>query len=386
LTQARNAGSVAGMSNVLDDDRQQQIRALGRLGWTLFRIQEATGVRRETISGYLKAAGIPVRGRGRPSESKPKPAISGEVSTDLGPSKPAISAEVSTDSEAPKPATRAEVSTDSAPVPRPGRAPSASACEPYRELITEALGRGRNAMAIWQDLVDDHGFAARYASVRRFVATLRGTSSPEARVVISTALGEEGQVDYGDGPMVRHPQTGKYRRARLFVLTLGYSRKAVRLLVWQSSTQVWAELHERAFRRLGGTVRVIVLDNLKEGVLTPDIYDPALNPLYRDVLAHYGVVALPCRVGDPDRKGKVEAGVGHAKKTPLRGLRFESLDEAQAYLDRWEAHWADTRIHGTTKRQVAAMLLRNDLRSARCRSSRFAITASASGPCISMRA
>ena len=185
--------------------------------------------------------------------------------------------------------------------------------------------------------------------------TLRGASSPEARVVITTAPGEEGQVDYGDGPMVRHPQTGKYRRTRLFVLTLGYSRKAVRLLVWHSSTQVWAELHERAFRRLGGTVRVIVLDNLKEGVLTPDIYDPALNPLYRDVLAHYGVVALPCRVGDPDRKGKVEAGVGHAKKTPLRGLRFESLDEAQAYLDRWEAHWADTRIHGTTKRQVAAM-------------------------------
>ena len=50
--------------------------------------------------------------------------------------------------------------------------------------------------------------------------------------------------------MVRHPQTGKYRRTRLFVLTLGYSRKAVRLLVWQSSTQVWAELHEQAFRRL----------------------------------------------------------------------------------------------------------------------------------------
>jgi transposase len=273
------------------------------------------------------------------------------MSTDSGGTNPAIS----TDAGKAKAATRAEVFTDSASNPRPGRAPSASACEPYRELIADALGRGRNAMAIWQDLVDDHGFAARYASVRRFVVTLRGMSSPDARVVITTAPGEEGQVDYGDGPMVRHPDTGKYRRTRLFVLTLGYSRKAVRLLVWQSSTQVWAELHERAFRRLGGTVRVIVLDNLKEGVLTPDIYDPALNPLYRDVLAHYGVVALPCRVGDPDRKGKVEAGVGHAKKTPLRGLRFESLDQAQAYLDRWEAHWADTRVHGTTKRQVAAM-------------------------------
>ncbi len=155
--------------------------------------------------------------------------------------------------------------------------------------------------------------------------------------------------------MVRVAATGKYRRTRLFVLTLGYSRKCVRLLVWQSSAPVWAELHERAFRRLGGTVKVIVLDNLREGVLAPDIYDPTINPLFRDVLAHYGVVALPCRVGDPDRKGKVEAGVGHAQKTALKGLRFESLEAAQAYLDRWEDRWADTRIHGTTKRQVAAM-------------------------------
>src|SRR5437879_10582158 len=154
--------------------------------------------------------------------------------------------------------------------------------------------------------------------------------------------------------MVRERSTGKYRRTRLFVLTLGYSRKAVRLLVWQSSTQVWAELHERAFRRLGGTVRVIVLDNLKEGVLTPDIYDPALNPLYRDVLAHYGVVALPCRVGDPDRTGKVESAIGHTQAA-LNRLRFERLDAAQAYLDRWDAPCAATRTPATTKRQAAAI-------------------------------
>src|SRR5829696_3393317 len=328
------------MSNVLDNDTQQQILALGRLGWSLRRIEQALAVRRETISGYLKAAGIAVHGRGRRSESKPKPAISEEVSTDLA-AKPAITGE--------------GVATDSVRPPPPGRAPSASACEPYREIIADALARGRNAVAIWQDLVDDHGFPARYASVRRFVVVLRGSTPADARVIITTAPGEEGQVDYGEGPMVRDRGTGKYRRTRLFVLTLGCSRKSVRLLVWRSSAQIWAELHERAFRRLGGTVRVIILDNLGEGVLTPDIHDPALNPLYRDVLAHYGVVALPCRAGDPDRKGKVEAGVGHAQKTPLRGLRFESLDQAQAYLDRWEAHWADTRVHGTTKRQVAAM-------------------------------
>src|SRR3954468_4693078 len=196
------------MSNVLGDTKQQQVLALGRLGWSLRRIEQATAVRRETVSAYLKAAGIAVRERGgRPRVWPPKPATTPAVSTDSSPSKPATTPAVSTDPRRPF---------------LPGRAPSASACEPYRELIAEALGRGRNAMAIWQDLVDDHGFAARYASVRRFVVTLRGGAPAEARAVITTAPGEEGQVDYGgDGPMVRDPSTGKYRRVRLFVLTLG---------------------------------------------------------------------------------------------------------------------------------------------------------------------
>jgi len=233
--------------------------------------------------------------------------------------------------------------------------PSASTCAVHRDAIELGLSRGRNAMAIWQDLVDTRGFTGGYQSVKRFVRKLAGGSSKEACAVIETAVGEESQVDYGTGPMVRDPHSGKYRRTRLFVLTLGYSRKSVRLLIFHSSTQTWAELHEKAFRRLGGCTRVVVLDNLREGVLKPDIYDPTINPVYADMLKHYGVVAMPCRVRDPDRKGKVESGVGHAQKTPLKGLRFESLQEAQTYLDDWEAHWADTRIHGTTKRQVAVM-------------------------------
>ena len=344
------------MSNVLSDDKRQQIIALGRLGWSLRRIEQATGVRRETASAYIKGAGISVRRPGNRGRGA-KPAI--EVFTDsesgkaVNPpdnqaevSKPAI--EVFTDSGGTKAATTPATNTN--------KALTLSSCEPYREFIQQSLARGRNAMAVWQDLVTDYGFAHSYQSVRRFVNKLYPPElQPPARAVIVTAPGEEAQVDYGTGPWVRDPESGKYRRTRLFVMTLGYSRKCVRLLVFRSSARVWAELHEKAFRRLGGSVRVVVLDNLKEGVLKPDIYDPTLNPLYRDVLAHYGAVALPCRINDPDRKGKVEAGVGHAKKTPLKGQRFESLEAAQAYLDHWETRWADTRIHGTTKRQVAAM-------------------------------
>src|SRR5881227_2758144 len=329
------------MSNVLSTDKKQQVISLGKLGWSLRRIEEATGVRRETASVYLKAAGVAVCLPGWGRRAPAKPAI--QVTPDSG-AKPAI---VTPDFFAP---FSQKPDAPSAPSP-----PSTSVCEEYRELIEQGLARGRNGKAIWQDLVSDHGFVGDYQAVKRFVRKLRGPQRPEAVGIILTAPGEEAQVDYGSGPMVRDPKTGKYRRTRLFVLTLGYSRKSVRLLVWRSSTRIWAELHEKAFRRLGGVVRVVVLDNLREGVLTPDIYDPTVNPLYRDVLAHYGAVALACRVHDPDRKGKVESGVGHTKKTPLQGKRFESLEEAQAYLDRWEERWADTRIHGTTKRQVAAM-------------------------------
>jgi len=270
----------------------------------------------------------------------PNPASQEEVSTDSG--------EIRT----PNPASQKEVSTDSG---APSRAPAASACEPYRELIEPAVRLGRNAKIIWQDLVTDHGFGAGYASVKRFVRSLRGAQLPEERVVIETQPGREAQVDYGEGPMVRHPETKKYRRTRLFLLTLGFSRKSVRLLVWKSSSKTWAELHELAFRRLGGVTETVVLDNLKEGVITPDVYDAAINPLYRDVLRHYGAVALPCRVRDPDRKGQVESGIHHTQRA-LHALRFETLEDAQAYLDRWDERWANTRIHGTTKRQVASMV------------------------------
>lgn len=346
----------------MSKEKQQQVIALGRLGWPLRRIEEETGVRRETAGAYLKSAGIAVRppgawGRRPPAklanEASPDSLEISKPANGVSPDSDAGSPRLSAPPEEPKPAN--EVSPDSAPVPVPGRSPTASACEPHFDFIELSLSKGRNAKAIYQDLVDDHGFTGRYQSVKRFVRQLRGHSGRQACAVIVTRPGEEAQVDYGSGPMVRDPHSGRYRRTRMFVLTLGYSRKAVRLLTFQSSTRIWAELHEQAFRRLGGGTHTVVLDNLGEGVLKPDIYDPALNPLYRDLLAHYGAVALPCRVRDPDRKGKVERSVGHAKNTPLKGLRFECLADAQTYLDRWEQNWADTRIHGTTKRQVAAM-------------------------------
>ena len=64
-------------------------------------------------------------------------------------------------------------------------------------------------MGIWQDLVDGHGFTGGYQSVQRFVRKLRGAGSPKRVSIIETQPGEECQVDYGTGPMVRDPDSGQ---------------------------------------------------------------------------------------------------------------------------------------------------------------------------------
>ncbi len=241
------------------------------------------------------------------------------------------------------------------PVPSSASNPAAtSLCEPHRAFIEAQLRLRRNATAIYQDLVDSHGFAGQYNSVKRFVARLRH-KEPEQFDRLSFLPGEEMQVDYGEGAPTRVPGSDRYRKPRLFVATLRYSRASFRCVVWKSSQQVWAELHERAFRHFGGCPQYVVLDNLKEGVIKPDLYEPELNPVFAATLAHYGVVADPARVRDPNRKGTVENAIGHTQATALKGRRFESIETQNEFLAHWERNWAAKRIHGTERRQVQAM-------------------------------
>jgi hypothetical protein len=146
LTTTERVSSV-GVSNVLSEEKKQQVIALGRLGWSLRRIQRETRIRRETAASYLKSAGIAVRepGWGRKPKAKPATEVPPDPQAD---SKPAI-----------------EVTSDSGVESSPGRCPSASTCEPWREWIESKLAAGRNAKGIWQELVDDHGFKASYQSV-----------------------------------------------------------------------------------------------------------------------------------------------------------------------------------------------------------------------------
>src|SRR5258708_3953642 len=211
------------MSNVLSEAKKQQVIALGRLGWPLRRIEQETGVRRETAGAYLKAAGIGVRPPGAWGRRPPaKPANENEVTTGSDAAKPTPT--INTNPNAQNLVHKEKedrgngngagdgfgVECTGLDEENPKRIGAASACEPFREAIELGLSRGRDATAIWQDLVAENGFDGGYQTVKRYVRKLRGKQPLQPRAVILTGPGEESQVDYGTGAMVRDPQPRTY--------------------------------------------------------------------------------------------------------------------------------------------------------------------------------
>ncbi len=315
--------------NVLKSHLQATIRTLLGRGTSQRVIAQMTGVHRKTIRAYQLALAVE-------NSNCPTPATGSEPAADqiTPPRPPGFLALSSSPSQ-----------------PRASRTPSA--CEPHREWITAQVQLGRNAVSIYQDLLEQFAFAHAYNSVKRFVGSLK-IREPERFDVLEYAPGEEAQVDFGQGAMTLHAN-GKLRRPWLFVMTLKYSGKSFRKVVWTADQATWARLHEQAFRSFGGGVAYVVLDNLKQGVIKPDLYKPELNPVYVAMLAHYGCVADPCRVRDPNRKGTVESAIQHTQSTALKGRTFESIDAQNIWLAHWEESFAAPRIHGRKKRQVLAM-------------------------------
>ena len=322
--------------NVLKAHLRITITTLLARGASQHEIAQRTGVDRKTIRRYARVAiadAATTEAANAPTVATGPATRAGEVPPPRPPDSDALAAAAA------------------ALVPhRVLRGPATSACEPHRAWIEAQVALGRNAVSVFQDLVEQHGFAHQYNSVKRFVATLKARA-PERFDVLEFLPGEEAQVDYGQGAPTR-TASGKYQRPVLFGMTLKYSGKSFRKVAWKTSQAVWADLHESAFRAFGGCCRYAVLDNLKEGVLQPDLYEPGLNPVYAAMLAHYGVVADPCRVRDPNRKGTVESAIQHTQSTALKGRTFESIDDQNAWLAHWEERWAAPRIHGRKKRQV----------------------------------
>lgn len=328
------------MANQLNMATIDTILVLHQRRWSVRRIAKTLGIHRDTVARHLQQAKQAGALTGSP-EIKLGQAPTG--STD--PPQAAASSACLTP-EPPETGTEAL----QAPTPRSLRQPSL--CEPFRALIQTKLDQGLTAQRIYQDLVAEHGFAGKYHSVRRFSRHLAPTQDLPFRR-LECGPGEEAQVDFGTGVPLRLAD-GKRRRTHVFRIVLSHSRKAYSEAVTRQTTEAFLRCLENAFWHFGGVPQRLVIDNLRAAVTKADWFDPELNPKVLAFAGHYGTLIMPTKPYTPRHKGKVERGVDYVQENALRGRQFASLDAQNHFLLDWEQTVADTRIHGTTRRQVGA--------------------------------
>lgn len=230
---------------------------------------------------------------------------------------------------------------------------SRSSCALHAGVIEAMAADGLTAQRIWADLRAVHGFEGSYEAVKRFVSRLKART-PQRVWRVESQPGEEVQVDFMQGPMVVAAD-GKRRRTWILRMVLSFSRKGYSEAVFRQDTESFLRALENGLRNFGGSAHLLDLDNLKAGVLKADWTDPGFNPKFAAFCRHYGMTPMPCRPYHPQHKGKVERSVAYVRSSALQGRTFESLADLNGHLLHWEETVADTRIHGTTRRQVGAM-------------------------------
>lgn len=160
-------------------------------------------------------------------------------------------------------------------------------------------------------------------------------------------------VDFsGDRPHYVNQQTGEVIYAELFVAVLGASSYTFAVAVADQKIPNWIKAHVLAFEHLGGVPACIVPDNLKSAVTLSCKYDPAVNPVYAEMAAHYQVAVMPARPYKPRDKAKVENGVLCAQRRILAVLRnrtFFSLHEINVAIAEEQEKLADRTMQGYGK-------------------------------------
>jgi transposase len=214
-------------------------------------------------------------------------------------------------------------------------------------LVDRAPAVNYSARILFQELRAAHGYLGSYDTVRNAVRPLRTEAGAAAltQCRFETEPGEQAQVDWGQvrvrfvsGPAVVH----------VFVLTLGYSRRAWAEGYENERLGALLAAHEHAFAHFGGRTAELLYDRMRTVTMEPGAGKARWNPTFEAFARHWGFAPRLCRPYRAQTKGKVESGVKYVKRNFLPGRVFRDLAEFNDQLVAWLAEIADVRVHGTT--------------------------------------
>jgi transposase len=225
-----------------------------------------------------------------------------------------------------------------------------SSAEAHRELVARWVAQGVGGVAIHAALRREHGFTGSYSSIHRLIRSL-GDREPDATVPLYFAPGEAGQVDFGAGPLLIDPASGRERRTWCFVMTLCFSRHQYLEFVFDQTVATWLGCHRRAFEWFSGVPARLIIDNPKCAITRACTHDPVVQRSYAECAEGYGFRIEACPPADPAKKGIVESGVKYVKGNFLPLRQFRDLADLNAHARHWVLQEAGLRIHGTTREQ-----------------------------------
>ncbi len=218
----------------------------------------------------------------------------------------------------------------------------------HREWLTErAVQVGYSARILYQELCAQRGFEGGYGTVRDAVRPLRLKTAAAllTQCRFETEPGEQAQVDWGE---VRVRLGSETLKVHIFVMTLGYSRRAWAEGYEHERMESLLAAHEHAFEHFGGVTREILYDRMRTVIQGEREGKKRWNPTFQAFARHWGYEPRVCRPYRAQTKGKVESGVKYVKRNFLPGRVFRDLEDFNDQLLSWQLEIADRRVHGTT--------------------------------------
>ncbi|MCX5565676.1 IS21 family transposase [Alcaligenes phenolicus] len=230
-----------------------------------------------------------------------------------------------------------------------------SSLEAHRQRIAEWMQAGVGGPVILSHLQRSHGYTGSYSSVYRMMVSIAGARPAKATIPLAFGPGEAVQVDFGAGPLLHDPASGKVRRAWAFVMTLCFSRHQYLEFVWDQKVATWLGCHRRAFEWFGGVPKRVIIDNAKCAIIKACVTDPVVQRSYAECAEGYGFRIDPCPPADPQKKGIVESGVKYVKNNFLPLRTFRDMTDLNRQAGEWVVQYASERIHGTTRKKPSAL-------------------------------
>jgi transposase len=236
-------------------------------------------------------------------------------------------------------------------------APAQNLLNDYLQEIVDLVNTPTNALIpkiAFEVICEKHDLTGKvsYSTFKRFAKAHDIYINPDkitCRIEVDPA--SEIQIDYGLMGLLFNPNTCKKHKVYAFIATLSYSRHMYVEFVYKQDQQSFVASHVRMFEYFGGVAEKTLIDNLKAGVIKPDLYDPTLNRSYRELSEHYGFFIDTCRPGHPKDKGKVENQVKVVRQQFRKQLALNpNMDIAVAneLVLEWCLGKHGNRIHGTT--------------------------------------